>query len=58
MDRFEPPERRSAPRSVRRAQRGPLLAVAALLLVTGLILVANQRHAGDPLKVRRELRKF
>ena len=41
-----------------RAQRRPLIAIAALLLVTGLVLVVNQRHSGDPLKVRRELRKF
>jgi hypothetical protein len=43
---------------IRRAPRGPLLAVVALLLVTGMVLVVNQRHSGDPLKVRRELRKF
>jgi hypothetical protein len=29
-----------------------------LLVVTGAILLFNQQHSGDPLKVRRELRKF
>lgn len=66
MDRFEPPARPRArrsgrqprPRAIRRAPRGPLLAVVALLLVSGVVLVVNQRHSGDPLKVRRELRKF
>lgn len=66
MDSFEPPARPPAgrsgrqlgPRLIRRAPRGPLLAVVALLLVTGMVLVVNQRHSGDPLKVRRELRKF
>jgi hypothetical protein len=32
--------------------------VVGLLLVTAMILVFNQQHSGDPLKVRRELRKF
>ena len=36
----------------------PWLAVLGLLLVTGLVLVFNQQHSGNPLKVRRELRKF
>jgi hypothetical protein len=62
MDRFEPPARPRArqprPRSLRRDPRWPLLAVVALLLVTGVVLVVNQRHSGDPFKVRRELRKF
>jgi hypothetical protein len=44
--------------TIRRAQRWPLVAVLGLLLVTGSILLVNQRHSGDPLKVRRELRKF
>jgi len=52
--------RRSDPVSRRRRQaRGwPLIAVLALLLSTAAILLVNQRHSGDPLKVRRELRKF
>jgi hypothetical protein len=36
----------------------PALALAALLLSTTTILLFNQRHSGDPLKVRREMRKF
>jgi hypothetical protein len=32
--------------------------VLGLVLATGAILLLNQRHSGDPLKVRRELRKF
>lgn len=36
----------------------PALAVAGLLLVTATILLFNERHSGDPLKVRREMRKF
>jgi hypothetical protein len=44
--------------TIRRGQPWPLIAVIALLLATGSILLANQRHSGDPLKVRRELRKF
>jgi len=27
-------------------------------VVTGAILLFNQQHSGDPLKVRREMRKF
>ncbi len=51
------------PRSpVRRTGRhpagGPGLAVLALLLLTGAVLLVNQQHSGDPLKIRRELRKF
>jgi hypothetical protein len=30
----------------------------ALVLATRTILLVNQNHSGDPLKVRRELRKF
>ncbi|MFM7640109.1 MAG: hypothetical protein ACKO45_00905 [Cyanobium sp.] len=36
----------------------PVLAVLALVLATLAVLVVNQNHSGDPLKVRRELRKF
>lgn len=36
----------------------PGIAVLGLLLVTGSILLFNQQHSGDPLKVRREMRKF
>jgi len=36
----------------------PGLAVLALLMVTGSILLFNQQHSGDHLKIRRELRKF
>jgi hypothetical protein len=32
--------------------------VLALVLATVSILLLNQQHSGDPLKVRRELRKF
>ncbi len=34
--------------------------MAALLLVLGVftVLVFNRQHSGDPLKIRRELRKF
>ena len=46
------------PRIQRRASRWPALAVLGLVLATGAILLLNQRHSGDPLKVRRELRKF
>lgn len=62
MHRFKPPARPRArqphPPSPRRASRWPLPALIALLLVTGVVLLVNQRHSGDPLKVRRELRKF
>jgi len=46
-----PPQRRAA-------SRWPGIAVVVLLVVTGAILLFNQQHSGDPLKVRRELRKF
>jgi hypothetical protein len=36
----------------------PLLAVVALLLATAAVLAFNSQHSGDPVKVRRELRKF
>ena len=58
MGRTGRPHRRRRSVTIRRAQRWPLIAVLGLLLVTGSILLANQRHSGDPLKVRRELRKF
>jgi hypothetical protein len=58
MDRTGRPHRRRRTVQIRQAQRWPLIAVLGLLLVTGSILLANQRHSGDPLKVRRELRKF
>lgn len=64
---MEPPRRR---RPIRRrtlpvagsqgswSRAWPALAVLALLLSTAAILLLNQRHSGDPVKVRRELRKF
>ncbi len=68
MGRFDRParqRRRAAPiRHVqaapgrRLARSWPGIAVLGLLLVTGSILLFNQHHSGDPLKVRRELRKF
>jgi len=58
MDRTGRPLRRRRSRTIRRAPRWPLIAVLALLLTTAAVLVFNQRHSGDPLKVRRELRKF
>lgn len=58
MDRTGRTLRRRRPVTIRRAQRWPLIAVLGLLVVAGSILLANQRHSGDPLKVRRELRKF
>ena len=42
----------------RQASSWPGIAVVMLLVVTGAILLFNQQHSGDPLKVRRELRKF
>jgi hypothetical protein len=30
----------------------------ALLVLGGLLLIFNQHHSGDALKIRRELRKF
>lgn len=47
-----PPTRR------RTASPWPPLAVLALVMATLAVLVVNQNHSGDPLKVRRELRKF
>lgn len=55
-ERVDP--RGAAPRGRRRSQPWPGLAVLALALATVSILVLNQQHSGDPLKVRRELRKF
>ncbi len=54
------PGRRGRPSRLiqRRRANWPALAVAALLLFTATILLFNQRHSGDPLKVRREMRKF
>jgi hypothetical protein len=67
MARFPGPPRRR--RRVRRQpdplppQAGPPVswwAVAAIgLLLAGVpMLLFNQQHSGDPLKIRRELRKF
>jgi hypothetical protein len=51
--------RRRSSRVIRRRRAiWPPLAVAGLLLFTATILLFNQRHSGDPLKVRREMRKF
>lgn len=36
----------------------PAVGVIGLVLATGLVLLLNQQHSGDPLKIRRELRKF
>jgi hypothetical protein len=66
MDRHDhqaPRRRRAAPirRSVtvRRSFRSwPAIAVLALVLVTAGILLFNQQHSGQSLKIRRELRKF
>jgi hypothetical protein len=66
MDRYDhqaPRRRRAAPirRSVtvRRSFRSwPAIAVLALVLVTAGILLFNQQHSGQSLKIRRELRKF
>lgn len=35
-----------------------VVAVISLVLVGASILHFNQQHSGDPLKMRRELRKF
>jgi uncharacterized integral membrane protein len=44
---------------VRRSFRSwPAIAVLALVLVTAGILLFNQQHSGQSLKIRRELRKF
>lgn len=37
---------------------GWALAALTLLLMGGVLLVFNQDHSGNPLKIRRELRKF
>jgi len=66
MDRYErqaPRRRRAAPIgrtvTVRRSSRSwPAIAVLGLVLVTAGILLFNQQHSGDSLKIRRELRKF
>jgi hypothetical protein len=71
MGRFDQPtrlgrrRRRATPIRARQAAPAsrpdrfwPGIAVVGLLLVTAMILVFNQQHSGDPLKVRRELRKF
>jgi hypothetical protein len=34
------------------------VAAISLVLVAGPILLLNQQHSGDRLKIRRELRKF
>jgi hypothetical protein len=68
MDRFAPRPRRprparpthlgEGPAQRRAASTWPGITVVVLLVVTGAILLFNQQHSGDPLKVRRELRKF
>ena len=66
MDRNDhkaPRRRRAAPIrpavTVRRSFRSwPAIAVLALVLVTAGILLFNQQHSGQSLKIRRELRKF
>jgi len=66
MDRYDHQahrRRRAAPirRSVtvRRSFRSwPAIAVLALVLATAGILLFNQQHSGQSLKIRRELRKF
>lgn len=60
IGRSGPDGRLRRPRRVirRRWPGWPALAVAGLLLVTATILLFNERHSGDPLKVRREMRKF
>jgi hypothetical protein len=48
-----------APIPRRRGQNHwPALAVLGLVLATAMVLSFNQQHSGDPLKVRREMRKF
>ena len=61
----EPPapgmgQRHRPPQRIRRQTPSawPVLAILALVLATLAILLVNQDHSGDPLKVRRELRKF
>ena len=68
MGRFDQPvrqRRRSTPIRYVQAAPGrrwtrswPGIAVLGLVLATASILLFNQQHSGDPLKVRRELRKF
>ncbi|MFN6134123.1 MAG: hypothetical protein ACK46L_14675 [Synechococcaceae cyanobacterium] len=68
MARFSPMTRRRRPRGPRPPGRaatglGPwpsgwTLDALTLLLLGGVLLVFNQNHSGDPLKIRRELRKF
>ena len=53
-----PRPRRPVRGPVRGPARWPGLAALALLLLTGAVLLVNQRQSGDPLKIRRELRKF
>ncbi|MFM9086589.1 MAG: hypothetical protein ACKOPT_00285 [Cyanobium sp.] len=55
---MEQRHRPSPPTRRRTASPWPSLAVLALVLATLAVLVVNQNHSGDPLKVRRELRKF
>jgi len=52
--------RRDRPQSRPRRRSGNPWAFAAggLLLLSLAVLLFNQQHSGDPLKVRRELRKF
>jgi hypothetical protein len=49
---------RSMPRFKRRPFSGWFVAAIGLLLISMPILVFNQQHSGDRLKIRRELRKF
>ena len=66
MDRYDhkAPRRRRAASirpavTVRRSFRSwPAIAVLGLLLATAGILLFNQQHSGQSLKIRRELRKF
>lgn len=53
-------QRRRPPQPIRRKTPSawPALAVLALVLATLAVLLVNQNHSGDPLTVRRELRKF
>jgi hypothetical protein len=45
--------------TVRRSSgTGLAMALIALVVITAGILVFNQQHSGDSLKIRRELRKF
>ncbi|MEA5391830.1 hypothetical protein VB738_11240 [Cyanobium gracile UHCC 0139] len=37
---------------------GVVVAIGLLLAGLPLLLLLNQQHPGDPLKIRRELRKF